>query len=476
MPKSYLSDEPGAQRAAEHQFDPYRQTFSRLGALTNIGHRVDKVELIVLGGTWSFYPEAYQIWFIKSCFDAMNDFGGWRLGESIAWPDEPEVDFRQVEDRVDGSRLDRRYNEIVAGLAPSTAQSTQQAADWPELEAVQRANETAEARCVGLVLETRPDHLTRARRYACDDSAPPRCRSASRASIDEVLELNRRGHDVASTRRSVHLLRRMGFKIHAHWMPNLYGSSPEADIADYRRLFDDPDFRPDELKIYPCSLIESAELMQHYNRGTWRPYTHAELLQVLSACLTHTPEYCRLTRIIRDIPGTDIVDGNKLTNFREIAEHHVAERGETLADIRAREVGEVRVRRGELELKRLEYETSSGTELFLQYVDAADRLAAFLRLALPDSPGPIDEIRHSAVLREVHVYGRLVEIGRREQGRSQHLGLGRSLIDRAAVEAEAAGFDTLSVISSVGTRQYYRSLGFEDGELYQHRSCRATTR
>ena len=251
-------------------------------------------------------------------------------------------------------------------------------------------------------------------------------------------------------------------------MPNLYGSDPARDVADYERMFVDPDFRPDELKVYPCSLIESAELMRHYRSGAWRPYTHEELLETLTASLPRTPRWCRLTRVIRDIPGTDIVDGNKLTNFRELVEAEIDRRGARLVDIRAREIGPLEVDREDLVLRRLDYRTSIGAEVFLEFVDQEDRIAAFLRLALPTDREPVDELADCAIIREVHVYGRLVEIGARADGRSQHLGLGRTLVEASRAIAADAGFGQLAVISSVGTRAYYRSLGFADGELYQH--------
>jgi elongator complex protein 3 len=470
MPKSYLSDEPGAQRAAEHQFDPYRQTLSRLRAYNNIGHRSDKVELIILGGTWSYYPESYQIWFVKRCFEAMNDFGRWRQGEQIDWPGLPGVDFRELKETVDGSSIDATYNRIVSGYAQRAQEDAAagQTATWAELEQAQRINERATARCVGLVVETRPDNLDLEEAIRIRRLGATKVQIGFQSLSDRVLGMNHRGHDVATTRRAVALLRQTGFKLHGHWMPNLYGSDPASDIVDYRRLFDDPDFRPDELKIYPCSLIASAELMRHYEDGSWKPYSHEELLEVLEACLRATPEYCRLTRVIRDIPGTDIVDGNKLTNFRELAERALAEKGLASRDIRAREVRQQEVERDALELRRADYETSTGTETFLQFVTPDDRIAAFLRLSLPEGPVPIPEIATGAMIREVHVYGRLVEIGARDSGRSQHLGLGRELIEESRRLARARGFDSLAVISAVGTREYYRSLDFEDGDLYQH--------
>ena len=475
MPKSYLSDEPGAQRAAEHRFDPYRQTLSRLRALHTIGHPVDKVELIVLGGTWSSYPEAYQVWFVTRCFDALNGFEAWRRDGAIDWPDDPPVDYSTNTERIDGARPVRGYNAAVTAFAerqasePASGDSDSDV-DWERLAAAQERNEAAAARCVGLVLETRPDNLDAAEALRLRRLGATKVQLGLQSLDDRVLAMNRRGHDVAAARRAFRLLRGMGFKIHAHWMPNLYGSTPEADVEDFERLFADPAFRPDELKIYPCSLIESAELMRHYESGAWRPYEHDELLAVLTACLVRTPEYCRVTRVVRDIPGTDIVDGNKLTNFREIAERAIDERGARRREIRSREVRARRIDPAELTLQRIDYATSAGREVFFQFVTPDDRLAAFLRLALPAAPAPVEELGRSAVLREVHVYGRLVEIGGRKPGRSQHRGLGRRLIEAAADEARARGFENLAVISSVGTRRYYRSLGFTDGPLYQHRT------
>ena len=268
---------------------------------------------------------------------------------------------------------------------------------------------------------------------------------------DEVLSLNERGHDVLASRRATKLLRRAGFKIQAHWMANLYGSSPERDLADYERLFSDSDFRPDELKLYPCSLIESATLMTHYEAGRYRPYSEATLLELLVEAMTRTPPYCRLSRVIRDIPGEDILAGSRVTNFRAVAEEEMRRRGVRSRDIRAREVRSSDVSIEDLRRDILRYRTSSGEESFLSYVTEDDRLAGFLRLALPDEPSFIDELGDSAIVREVHVYGSSMAIGAREEGKAQHAGLGRKLLQDAAVEARSKGFARLSVISSVGT-------------------------
>ena len=492
MPKSYLSDEPGAQRAAEHQFDPYRQTWSRLLSFHATGHPTDKIELIVLGGTWSFYPEPFQIWFTKRLFQALNDFGEVREralkdgrltmpeAEATAAPvDYSEVVTQLVGEPVEGERVARHeinYNRVIDRQLRSDerrrlGQETE-VATWEQLEAEHAKNVHAGCRSVGLVFETRPDALDEAELLRLRRLGATKIQIGFQSLDDEVLALNKRGHDTAATRRAMKLLRAAGFKIHAHWMPNLYGSCVEKDQQDYLRMFEDKAYRPDELKVYPCSLIESAELMAYYRDGRWRAYDHDELLEVVSYCLTNTPEYCRLTRVIRDIPGTDIVVGNKLTNFRQVAEGEAQLRGLSCRDIRAREVRGTPVDPDQLELKDFEYESSTGREHFLQWVTPDDRLAGFLRLALPEHalslPG-FEDLDHAAIIREVHVYGVTLGLGERRSGPAQHAGLGRKLVEHAVSLARDAGYQRVAVISAVGTRDYYQGLGFDQGTLYQVR-------
>jgi elongator complex protein 3 len=432
MPKSYLREEPGAQRAANNQFDPYLQTYARLHTYWTMGHPTDKVEVIILGGTWSVYPAAYQRWFIKRIFEALNDFGV----------------------------VDTPFEAMRA--EPETPVS------WEQVEAAQRQNETAQSRCVGLVVETRPDYVTgdevlRLRRLGCT-----KVQVGLQSLDDEVLAKNKRGHDVAAARRAVKLLRGAGFKIHAHWMANLYGSDPARDLEDFQRLFADPDFRPDELKVYPCSLLAGTELMDLYRQGLYRPYTEAELRDLLAACLASVPPYCRVTRMMRDIPAQYIVDGNTKSNFREVVERALDGQGVALDEIRSREVRGEAVDPDALRLDEVWYETSTGDEVFLQFVTPANKVAGFLRLCLPAGRSTVDELGGDAIIREVHVYGRALGIG--EDGasgeRAQHVGLGTQLIGRAEAIARQHGYHKLHVISAVGTREYYRKLGFRDGQLY----------
>jgi elongator complex protein 3 len=426
MPKSYLSAEPGCQRAAQYRFDPYAQTAGRLRDFRAIGHAIDKVELIVLGGTWSAYPLAYRIWFVKRCFDALN-----------------------------------------RSASPEDAEDASEQATWGELEAAQLANEEATLRCVGLSLETRPDHVTRREAIDLRRLGATKIQLGVQSLDDAVLERNARGHGVAETRASMSLLRSAGFKLHTHWMPNLLGSSPAADLEDFARLFADPELRPDELKIYPCFLIDGTDLVAEWKTGAWRAYEDDELVTLIADCIAHTPRWCRLTRVIRDISAQDIVAGSKIANLREVAESRLRESGREARDIRAREIRGLPVVPVDVVLRETTYDAAGGTEVFIEADTDADRLLGFARLWLPGGPAWLDELRDAALLRELHVYGSLAPLHARDARHAQHRGLGQRLLHRAAERARAAGFRHLAVISAVGTRVYYERLGFRRTALYQ---------
>jgi elongator complex protein 3 (tRNA carboxymethyluridine synthase) len=473
MPKSYLADEPGAQRAEDNRFDPYLQTWNRLAAYRRIGHPVEKVELIVLGGTWSAYPVPYQVWFTKRCFDALSDFGAGLDGRRAAGAAPSR--YRELAARTPTNHT--RYNEAVGALLAAQLGGgrlhASEGARWEALEAAQRRNETAGCRCVGLVFETRPDRVTPAEVLRLRRLGATKVQLGIQSLDEDVLVANLRGHGVAATRRALKLLRGAGFKLHAHWMPNLLGATPASDVADYARLFDEADFRPDELKIYPCMLIPSAALAAHHARGAWQAYSDAALLEVLAACIEQTPRYCRLTRVIRDFSAHDIAAGTHTANLREVAERRLAARGVVPSEIRSREIRGAAFARAALRLTTLRYATSCGEEVFLEFVTPDDRLVAFLRLSLPSEPSCVAELGRSAVIRELHVYGASLPLGARAREIAQHGGLGRALVEAAAACAADAGYVALSVISAVGTRAYYRGLGFRDGALYQHRALAA---
>jgi elongator complex protein 3 len=459
MPKSYIATEPGAQRAGRLGFDPYAQVTARLQAYSDTGHPISKIEFIVLGGTWSAYPEEYKVWFIKRMFEALNDFGVRDADEHHAYP----TDW---DDRIEPGVT---YNAHI-NASKYVTDAHVESATMEELEVEHRRNETAASRCVGLSLETRPDVLDRDECISLRRLGATKIQIGIQSLDDNVLRLNKRGHKVKKTEEAIQLLRQFGFKVHAHWMPNLYGSTAEADIVDYQRVFGNPAIRPDELKVYPTVLIQDTELEQIAARGDWQPYSEAALNDVLAFVLTNTPEYCRLTRIIRDIPAHEILAGNKKGNFRQIVENGIA--GAQMRDIRAREIKNETIPAAELQLDQVEYDTTTSKEVFLQYVRESDRkIAGFLRLSLPnvDVPCPLEELAGQAIIREVHIYGQSIVVGDSDSG-AQHRGLGRTLVAEACNIARATGYADIAIISAVGTRPYYEKLGFTQGQLYQHRS------
>lgn len=418
-PKSYLPDEPGVQRAIRFQYDPFAQTAGRLQALENIGHPTDKVELLILGGTWSDYPPDYQEWFVRRCLDALNE--------------------REAETLLEAQQL----------------------------------NETAPHRNVGLVIETRPDCITPEEVRRLRNLGVTKVQLGVQSLDDEILALNRRGHTVAQTRAAVRRLRLAGFKILLHWMPNLYGSTPERDLADFQRLWDDPALRPDELKIYPCLLVEGTGLYDLWREGRYQPYDEETLIRLLIACKATIPPYVRLNRLMRDIPAPDIVAGVTRSNLREVVRARMAREGLQCRCIRCREVRGHPVDPRRLHLNVLTYSTDATVEHFLACETEDGRLAGFLRLSLPQVEPELEELRGSAIVRELHIYGPAVELGVRREGRAQHIGLGTRLLREAAALAREAGYRRLAVIAAVGTRPYYRERGFHLEGTYMVRDLRA---
>ncbi|MDY2776855.1 MAG: tRNA uridine(34) 5-carboxymethylaminomethyl modification radical SAM/GNAT enzyme Elp3 [Collinsella sp.] len=519
MPKSYLHGEPACERAEQNWFDPYLQVSARLTALSQMGHATDKVELIVLGGTWSDYPRAYQIWFVSELFRALNDsaiagvaanpmLAGWdalpegspgapegeglpravaerrELYRSLGLPRDEEGFSRaasRVQAAIDAGELsyNRAHRELYGGDGAWARLASMQVADLDELERLQRVNEDARHRVVGLVIETRPDAVTPAaleliRRLGCT-----KVQMGIQSLDQRILDMNDRGIEVSRIARAFELLRAFGFKIHAHAMVNLLGATPEGDVRDYARLVGDEPFQPDEVKLYPCALIEGARLCRRHERGEWVPYAEDELMGVLAEDVLSTPSFCRISRMIRDFSSHDIIAGNKKPNLRQMVECRLAE-GPRVREIRYREVGTGAVALSDLRLDVVPYETSNTSERFLQWVDPEDRIAGFLRLSLPSRDyvaAHADELPIApgeAMIREVHVYGAVARLGEAGDA-AQHQGLGRRLVERACEMARAAGYERINVISAVGTRAYYRSLGFQDRGLYQQRSLTGAT-
>ena len=524
MPKSYVHNEPACQRAERNFFDPYLQVTSRLRALTQMGHITDKVELIVLGGSWTTYPGAYQRWYMSRLFEALNDAGqesaaAANLAEQKAatlrqrytsagfTANDDELNAFVRDEQLAIMRGEHSYNQAFHSLYDLDARWSQlgaeQTATWEELEEQQRINEHAAHRCVGLVVETRPDAISAqaladARRLGCT-----KIQIGVQSTCEETLARNGRSMSATQLTQAFELLRLFGFKTHTHFMANLVGATPEDDAADYRAFVTDPRFKPDEVKLYPCVLLGGTKLEELHDQGKWRAYSPEQLQWLMTQNLVATQPYTRVSRMIRDFSAQDIIQGNRTANLRQLIEAQVAQENGTIQEIRHREVGGDTFKPEELSLNTIEYDTTATTEFFLQWITPENRIAGFLRLSLPKKEAVkrlslpkrkaverysllkrevVERYSHSdadlpttaddAMIREVHVYGKVERLHEAQEG-TQHLGLGRKLVARACEIAREHGRNRIFVISAVGTREYYRKLGFTDNGLYQSKNLQA---
>ena len=495
MPKSYLANEPACQRAELTFFDPYVQVAARLQALHQMGHSTDKVELIVLGGTWSDYPEGYQYWFIKELFRALNEWPNspshiqerlnWYTSFGLQNSEEALSSFvaeQQAAVFDDTATYNQAFHKLYDISQPHQSAWSQMQSTYDELVEQQHVNETAAARVVGLVIETRPDTITSDNLRMFRQLGCTKIQIGIQSTRQEILDANQRQMSVAQIKRAFSLIRLYGFKIHSHLMVNLLGATPEADKQDFKTFVTDPGFLPDEIKLYPCALVSGTQLVQKYREGAWQPYAKDELVDVLVQDVLATPPYVRISRMIRDISATDILVGNKHTNLRQMVEQELTSEDVTsrVQEIRFREINQQQVRAAELTLQDFVYTTAVSDEHFLQWVTADNKIAGFCRLSLPHwdklTAGACDVTANEllvqpgqAMIRELHVYGQALSLG--SEGMSaQHQGLGQKLLAKASSIAAEAGYTSLNVISSIGTRAYYRAQGFTDAGLYQQKA------
>ena len=495
MPKSYLANEPACQRAELTFFDPYVQVAARLQALHQMGHSTDKVELIVLGGTWSDYPESYQYWFIKELFRALNEWPNapshiqerldWYTSFGLQNSDEALSSFvakQQAAVFEDAATYNQAFHKLYDTSQPHQSAWSKMQSTYDELVEQQHVNETAAARVVGLVIETRPDTITPDNLRMFRQLGCTKIQIGIQSTRQEILDANKRQMSAAQIKRAFSLIRLYGFKIHSHLMVNLLGATPEADKQDFKTFVTDPGFLPDEIKLYPCALVSGTQLVQKYREGTWQPYAKDELVDVLVQDVLATPPYVRISRMIRDISATDILVGNKHTNLRQMVEQELAAEdiARRVQEIRFREINQQQVRAAELTLQDFAYTTAVSDEHFLQWVTTDNKIAGFCRLSLPHwdklTSGACDVSADEllvqpgqAMIRELHVYGQALSLG--SEGMSaQHQGLGQKLLAKASSIAAEAGYTSLNVISSIGTRAYYRAQGFTDAGLYQQKA------
>ena len=528
MPKSYIKSEPGAMRARLNQFDPIKQVYNRLYSLKQTGHKTDKIEMIVLGWTWDFYPRDYKIDFVKKLYDACNSFSQLQI-ESTVWTSEWKYWFKILnEDEV---QLSNSLSEAIT------------------------LNETAENRIIWLTIETTPLFVTEQNCKERREMGVTRIEMGVQSTNNTVLDLNQRGHHIQEVRKALHRMRQFGFKISIHIMPGLYGSNPEMDIQTFRDIYADPWLQPDEIKFYPTSVIPNTELYTLYLQGKYQPITTEEISHIIKTTFREIiPPYTRIKRLIRDIPATEIAAGSNVTNLSQLMHESllkeykkadsvflsdfykrlypnlkcfndqevfyegmkvlIAENQQLLKqlpseeqwdinffsypeevraqslilgekpdlekyrhfvslDTRSREMRNKTEETEHLNLVVRSYLSSVGNEFFISFEDELGYLYGFTRLLLPREGESIERDglwEHTALIRELHVYGSLqsIQTSKQEQENQkvQHTGIGRKLLECAETIATLSWYQRLSVISGVGVREYYRKLGYQSEGTY----------
>ena len=418
-PRSYTGKEPAAMRAAMHKYNPYEQTKNRTETLESIGHKTDKIELIIMGGTFPSFDRQYKEYFIKSCFDAMND-------------------------KISGT-----------------------------LENAQKLNETSKHRCVALTIETRPDFATKEQVNDFLRYGATRIELGVQAPDDKICKEINRGHTLKTVTDTTRRLKDAGYKICYHYMPGLT-KTREEDIKLFKSMFDNLDMRPDMLKIYPLLLIKGTKLYNEYEKGRFIPYSNKEAIEIISEMKQMVPKYVRIMRIQRDIPAGNIEGGVTYSNLREMIEKCLTATGKKCSCIRCREAGHLAYKNknknidlSDAQLHTTKYKASGGTEFFISYENKnQDVLYGYVRMRFPYKPERKEISKDSAIIRELKVVGTITPIGAKENDKIQHKGIGKMLMKEAERIAKEHGKTKMVVISAIGTREYYRKLGYTKEGCY----------
>lgn len=414
-PKSYTGKEPAARRAKMFGYDPFVQVTKRLEQLKAVGHSIDKIELIVMGGTFLSYPKKEQTLFVKRCFDALN--------------------------RTNSKTLTR----------------------------AQRINETAKSRCVGLTIETRPDFCKKEHINTMLGLGATRVELGVQTLSNAVYRKIKRGHMVKDVVDATRLLKDSGIKVVYHMMPGLFQNKKQ-DLAMFKKLFESPDFRPDMLKIYPTLVVCGTGLFDLWKSGKYVPLENEEASDLVAGIKQDIPHYCRIMRVQRDIPADEIAAGVTAGNLRELAQQKLKARGANCKCIRCREIGHTDFKLGEFEPVAIfseKYFASGGIEYFLSLENKKrEVLYGYLRLRIPTKPFRKELAGKTSIVRELKVFGTSVPIGETQAGAIQHKGLGKQLMKIAEDISVNEGSKKISVIAAVGTRDYYRALGYSDDGAY----------
>jgi len=422
------------------KFDPYLQVKKRLESLKRQGHPTDKIELRIIGGSFSVYPKNYKIWFLSNCFAAANK-------------------SKYV--------LDKKVN-------------------WESLRKEQKINEKSKQRIIGISIETRPDLITKEEILNLRNLGVTMVELGVQTIFDEVLKKCKRGHGKKETAFATKLLKDSGFKVLYQMMPNLPGSSIKKDLECFKEIFENPDFKPDWLKIYPCVVCKNSKLYTIWKEGNYKPYSDKTLVNLLVKIKQKLPYWVRLARLFRDIPSYKIEGGCKISNLREVVLEKMKKEKQTCHCIRCREVRENYDSKEKIYLFREDYKASGGKEIFLSFENKKrEKIFSFLRLRIPSGQNFIPVLENSAIIRELQTYGQLVPISKNRialpaslpansyavlgglQAGPQHKGLGKKLIKTAEdITKKELDLNKISVISGVGARNYYRKLGYKLNNTY----------
>ncbi|RBQ24462.1 hypothetical protein ALNOE001_01090 [Candidatus Methanobinarius endosymbioticus] len=431
-PPSYTGEEPAALRARMFEFHPYVQTYNRLKQLSTVGHPVDKVELIIMGGTFPSRESSYQEWFISQCLKAMNDLCGWDQ-EKVKVKTYPPHDYVLIED-------------------------------------VQKANEIANIRCIGMTFETRPNFCKKEDIDRMLKMGVTRIELGVQTIYDNIYEKMERGHTVQDVIDANQLLKDSGIKVAMHFMPGLL-SNPEKDYEMFKEIFSNPNFKPDMLKIYPCLVTKGSKIYDLWKEGKYDPYTDEEAVDLIVKIKKILPKWVRTMRIQRDIPAKLIEAGVKKSNLGELVYNQLEEENFQCKCIRCREIGHkinkskntVKTEFEDFKLFKEEYETNGGNEIFLSYENEKEKiLTGFLRLRFPSTQAFRNEITEkTAIVRELHVYGNMLKLGSKGKFVGQHTGFGEKLLQKAENIAIQNEKDKILIISGIGARNYYRKFGYE---------------
>ncbi len=446
VPMSYTGREPATMRGIRNNYDSYLQVFNRLEQYAILGHNFDKIELIIMGGTFPASPQEYQEEFVKYAFKAMNDFSTlFFKNNEFAYQKFKEF-FELPVENIKNIERQKRVKEKLLTLKGKC-----------DLETEQERNETAQIRCVSLCVETKPDwgllqHGNELLRLGCT-----RIELGIQSVYEDVIQKIHRGHTIKDTINSIRILKDLGFKITGHYMPGLPLTDKDRDIKGMQELFLNPNFRPDMLKIYPCMVSEGTALYADFITGKFKPITANEAAERIAEFKKIIPEYCRIMRIQRDVPTKQWAAGVEMTNFRQ---YFMENFSVTCRCIRCREPKDKKIDWQSIKLKVQKYDASEGKEFFISVEDTKnDVLIGFARLRFPHDTVRSEITSTSGLLRELHVYGTALGIG--DEGDVQHRGWGQKLMQKAEEIAKSLGKDKIIVISGVGVREYYKNkLGY----------------